>query len=192
MYDPTVGRWLNLDPLGFDAGDANHFRGGECRRGVKAGRRLCRGSARPQLQLLRVGRRIAEPRGRILGDLSRQHADDGTGGSRPAPLLENLVDANNEFGHVAQHDGLDDPHSLGAGIRLDFLHRLPQLVVKVLRSPGRCGEFDVRCLRRIAQVRFEHFADANHLLQEVFRGRVAGNFPLFDPFSDGGHGLDLI
>lgn len=23
MYDPTVGRWLNLDPLGFDARDAN-------------------------------------------------------------------------------------------------------------------------------------------------------------------------
>jgi RHS repeat-associated protein len=25
-YDPTPGRWLNQDPLGFDAGDTNLFR----------------------------------------------------------------------------------------------------------------------------------------------------------------------
>jgi uncharacterized protein RhaS with RHS repeats len=26
MYDPTVGRWMTQDPLGFDAGDANLYR----------------------------------------------------------------------------------------------------------------------------------------------------------------------
>jgi RHS repeat-associated protein len=26
MYDPTVGRWLNLNPIGFEAGDANPMR----------------------------------------------------------------------------------------------------------------------------------------------------------------------
>ncbi len=26
MYDPSVGRWLEEDPVGFDAGDANLYR----------------------------------------------------------------------------------------------------------------------------------------------------------------------
>lgn len=26
MYDPTVGRWLNQDPIGFQAGDPNLYR----------------------------------------------------------------------------------------------------------------------------------------------------------------------
>ena len=25
-FDPTVGRWLNGDPVGFDAGDVNLYR----------------------------------------------------------------------------------------------------------------------------------------------------------------------
>ncbi len=26
MYDPTVGRWLSQDPIGFQAGDPNLYR----------------------------------------------------------------------------------------------------------------------------------------------------------------------
>ena len=26
MYDPSIGRWLEMDPLGFEAGDANLYR----------------------------------------------------------------------------------------------------------------------------------------------------------------------
>jgi RHS repeat-associated protein len=25
-YDPTVGRWINQDPIGYEAGDANPYR----------------------------------------------------------------------------------------------------------------------------------------------------------------------
>lgn len=26
QYNPTVGRWLSQDPIGFDAGDSNYYR----------------------------------------------------------------------------------------------------------------------------------------------------------------------
>jgi RHS repeat-associated protein len=28
MFDPTIGRWLEMDPIEFDAGDANLYRYG--------------------------------------------------------------------------------------------------------------------------------------------------------------------
>ena len=26
MYDPSIGKWISADPMGFDAGDANLYR----------------------------------------------------------------------------------------------------------------------------------------------------------------------